>query len=430
MDSGGLVAGDVIRYGLASQDGPVSFATAWPSILSGCGEAQLTETAMLNCQAKAGDKLHVRRVASPLAEAQRVVVRFAAPYPTGELPDEYLNGVIHDVGCVWTGQLVDIRIGGASRRLRVDRIQLAPAGTELAAGECAVAVPALTQVVIARDVDESVGPSLHAEWTSIGGLESEIAEVRLLVGAALNEPEVFLEHGLLPPRGVLLYGPPGTGKTLIARAVAHASGAEVHVINGAEVMSRYYGESEARLREIFDQARQRSPSIVFIDEIDALCPKRGDSESEAGKRVVTTLLTLLDGADGRAGDRVVVLGATNRPNAIDAALRRPGRFDREIEIPIPTLAGRQRILEKKLARMPNLLTETQTAAVAAATHGFVGADIDALLREAAVVAIKTRATTGSTAGAALPVLTNADVAAAMKTVRPSTMREVTLEIPN
>ncbi|KAJ2312858.1 AAA+-type ATPase, partial [Coemansia sp. RSA 2705] len=285
-------------------------------------------------------------------------------------------------------------------------------------------------VVIARDVDETVGPSLHAEWTSIGGLESEIAEVRLLVGAALNEPEVFLEHGLLPPRGVLLYGPPGTGKTLIARAVAHASGAEVHVINGAEVMSRYYGESEARLREIFDQARQRSPSIVFIDEIDALCPKRGDSESEAGKRMVTTLLTLLDGADGRAGDRVVVLGATNRPNAIDAALRRPGRFDREIEIPIPTLAGRQRILEKKLARMPNLLTETQTAAVAAATHGFVGADIDALLREAAVVAIKTRATTGSTAGAALPVLTNADVAAAMKTVRPSTMREVTLEIPN
>ncbi|KAJ2757651.1 AAA+-type ATPase, partial [Coemansia nantahalensis] len=187
------------------------------------------------------------------------------------------------------------------------------------------------------------------------------------------------------------------------------------------VVGKYYGESEARLRAIFDEARQQSPSIVFIDELDALCPRRGDGE--AGARVVATLLTLLDGAGQRAGDRVVVLGATNRPDAIDPALRRPGRLDREIEIPIPTRAGRHSILAKKLAATPHTLTDDQIDALAAATHGFVGADLAALLREAAVAAIRRH---GRADGLAV---TPADTAAALKTVRPSTMREVALEIP-
>ncbi|KAJ2182105.1 AAA+-type ATPase [Coemansia sp. RSA 1807] len=425
MDDGGLVAGDIVRLSLSEREGPAAFGTAWPSILCNHGEMQLTETAMLNCQAKAGDRMRVERVTSSPLEAQRIAVSFTAPYPAHELPSTYAKGVLSEAGCVWLGQLVDVNIGGALRRLRVRSVRLATTGAELQIGKCALATPELLQVEIVDDVSYSVNTQRHVDYDSIGGLEREIGEVRRLVEAALNEPELFLDYGLQPPRGVLLYGPPGTGKTLIARAVAQASGAEVHVINGAEVMSKYYGESEARLREIFTQARQHSPSIVFIDEIDALCPKRGDSESEAGKRVVATLLTLMDGAGEHSGDRVVVLGATNRPGAIDAALRRPGRFDREIEIPIPSQIGRRHILEKKLVVMPNTLTSAHMDAVAAATHGFVGADIDALLREAAIVAIKSRAASDLQ----LPVITNADVVAAMKVVRPSTMREVTLEIP-
>ncbi|KAJ2708604.1 AAA+-type ATPase, partial [Coemansia sp. D1744] len=391
MDDGGLVAGDIVRLSLSEREGPTAFGTAWPSILCNHGEMQLTETAMLNCQAKAGDRMRVERVTSSPLEAQRIAVSFTAPYPAHELPSTYAKGVLSEAGCVWLGQLVDVNIGGALRRLRVRSVRLATTGAELQIGKCALATPELLQVEIVDDVSYSVNTQRHVDYDSIGGLEREIGEVRRLVEAALNEPELFLDYGLQPPRGVLLYGPPGTGKTLIARAVAQASGAEVHVINGAEVMSKYYGESEARLREIFTQARQHSPSIVFIDEIDALCPKRGDSESEAGKRVVATLLTLMDGAGEHSGDRVVVLGATNRPGAIDAALRRPGRFDREIEIPIPSQIGRRHILEKKLVVMPNTLTSAHMDAVAAATHGFVGADIDALLREAAIVAIKSRA---------------------------------------
>ncbi|KAJ2582309.1 AAA+-type ATPase, partial [Coemansia sp. RSA 1797] len=324
MDDGGLVAGDIVRLSLSEREGPAAFGTAWPSILCNHGEMQLTETAMLNCQAKAGDRMRVERVTSSPLEAQRIAVSFTAPYPAHELPSTYAKGVLSEAGCVWLGQLVDVNIGGALRRLRVRSVRLATTGAELQIGKCALATPELLQVEIVDDVSYSVNTQRHVDYDSIGGLEREIGEVRRLVEAALNEPELFLDYGLQPPRGVLLYGPPGTGKTLIARAVAQASGAEVHVINGAEVMSKYYGESEARLREIFTQARQHSPSIVFIDEIDALCPKRGDSESEAGKRVVATLLTLMDGAGEHGGDRVVVLGATNRPGAIDAALRRPG----------------------------------------------------------------------------------------------------------
>ncbi|KAJ2827008.1 AAA+-type ATPase [Coemansia erecta] len=426
MDDGGLVAGDIVRLSLAGKDGSVAFAIAWPSILCDRGEMQLTETAMLNCQAKAGDRLCVERVAAPPDEAQMITVSFTAPYPAHELPSAYVKGVLIELGCVWAGQLVDIDIGGATRRLRIGSVRLATKGVDLLFGNCALVSPAILQVEISESAIMPAESRRHVGYDSIGGLESEVAEVRRLVEAAINEPDMFLEYGLQPPRGVLLYGPPGTGKTLIARAVAQASGAEVYVINGAEVISKYYGESEARLREIFDEARQHSPSIVFIDEIDALCPRRGDGEGEAGKRVVTTLLTLLDGVDGRAGDRVVVLGATNRPSAIDAALRRPGRFDREIEIPIPTQMGRRHILERKLADMPNTLSIEHVDAVAAATHGFVGADIDALLREAAVIAIKRH----SDSKTALPVIADADIAAAMKAVRPSTMREVTLEIPN
>ncbi|KAJ2159430.1 AAA+-type ATPase [Coemansia sp. RSA 552] len=429
MDSGGLVAGDVVRFHLADQapgDGPVAFGIAWPSALGDTGKIQLTPTALLNCQAKLGDVLHVERARESPPVARQVAVSFTAPYPAEELPAAYVGGVLGDMGCVWPGQLVDVEIGGAKRRLRVDHVRLAQADKTLDPGSCATVVADSVQVDVCNGRSEATCEGPVVGWEAVGGLESEVGEVRRLVDAALNEPQAFRDYGLRPPRGVLLYGLPGTGKTLIARAVASASGASVHVINGAEIVGRFYGESEARLRGVFDRARQQSPSIVFIDEIDALCPRRGDGESDTARRMVATLLNLLDGAGGPDNDRVVVLGATNRPQALDAALRRPGRFDREIEIPIPSQAARRSILAKKLAAMPSSLSSEQTDAVAAVTHGFVGADIDALVREAAVTAIRRRAATG-TEGLAV---TYADIVAAMRVVRPSTMREVTLEIPS
>ncbi|KAJ1734050.1 AAA+-type ATPase [Coemansia biformis] len=429
MGANGLVAGDVVRFRPAggAADGPVAFGTAWPLVLGEREEVQLTDAALLNCQAKLGDALLVERVAGPLATAQRVTVSLAARHGSGQLAGGYIKEALVDMGCVCPGQLVDIALGGNRQRIRIVSVRTAPAGTALLAGDCAVVSSDHTQVMVVDGDGDSTDAGIGSQppaalESSIGGLEDEVAEVRRLVDAALWEPEAFAAYGLQAPRGVLLSGPPGTGKTLIAREVAAASGATVRVINGAEIVSKFYGESEARLRSIFDEARQQSPSIVFIDELDALCPKRG--EGDAGARVVATLLTLLDGVGRRGGDRVVVLGATNRPDAIDSALRRPGRFDREIEIPIPTRQGRRSILAKKLAAMPNTLTDAQVDALAAVTHGFVGADLAALLRESAVAAIRRHDRAGALA------VGYADAEAAMKVVRPSTMREVALEIPS
>ncbi|KAJ2716842.1 AAA+-type ATPase [Coemansia spiralis] len=425
MAGHGLTAGDVVRLQAANAgpESPVAFGTAWPVALGAEGEVQLTDAALVNCQAKLGDTLRVERVAGALAEAQRITVCLAAQQAaTRQLAPAYARETLVDMGCVWVGQLVDIALGGTRQRFRV--VQVQTAGAALAHGECAEVSSARTQVTVVESGDGEADKDGQAAALvgSIGGLEGEVCEVRRLVDAALWQPEAFAEFGLPAPRGVLLFGPPGTGKTLVARAVAAASGATVRVINGAEVVGKYYGESEARLRAIFEEARAQSPSIVFIDELDALCPRRGDGE--AGARVVATLLTLLDGAGQRAGDRVVVIGATNRPDAIDPALRRPGRLDREIEIPIPTREARRSILAKKLAPMPHALSEAQIDALAATTHGFVGADLAALLREAAVAAIRRH---GRADGLAV---TQADAAVALKAVRPSTMREVALEIPS
>ncbi|KPP74467.1 spermatogenesis-associated protein 5-like, partial [Scleropages formosus] len=198
-------------------------------------------------------------------------------------------------------------------------------------------------------------------YSMIGGLSSQLAAIRETIELPLKHPELFKSYGIPPPRGVLLYGPPGTGKTMIGRAVASEVGAHMTVINGPEIMSKYYGESEARLRQIFADASQRRPAIIFIDELDALCPKREDAQNEVEKRVVASLLTLMDGigAEGHSG-QLLVLGATNRPHALDPALRRPGRFDKELEVGVPSAL----------------------AALADGAHGYVGADLAAVCKEA------------------------------------------------
>jgi transitional endoplasmic reticulum ATPase len=222
-------------------------------------------------------------------------------------------------------------------------------------------------------------------YEDIGGLHEEIQRVREMVELPLRHPELFQRLGIEPPKGVLLHGPPGCGKTLLARAVANESEANFYSINGPEIMSKFYGESEARLREIFQQAQQNAPSIIFIDELDSLAPKREEVTGEVERRVVAQLLALMDGLGGRGN--VIVIGATNRPGALDPALRRPGRFDREIEISVPDKGGRHEVLQIHTRGMP-LAQDVDLNKLAAMTHGYTGADLSSLGRETAMKALR------------------------------------------
>ncbi|XP_069349275.1 ATPase family gene 2 protein homolog A isoform X1 [Eulemur rufifrons] len=272
-------------------------------------------------------------------------------------------------------------------------------------------------------------------YDMIGGLNSQLKVIREMIELPLKQPKLFKSYGIPAPRGVLLYGPPGTGKTMIARAVANEVGAYVSVINGPEIISKFYGETEARLRQIFAEATLRHPSIIFIDELDALCPKREGAQNEVEKRVVASLLTLMDGigSEGSEG-QVLVLGATNRPHALDPALRRPGRFDKEIEIGIPNAQDRLDILQKLLRRVPHLLTEAELLQLANSAHGYVGADLKALCNEAGLCAMRRvlrkqpNLTDSKVAG--MVKITLNDFLQGMNDIRPSAMREVAVDVPN
>ncbi len=274
-------------------------------------------------------------------------------------------------------------------------------------------------------------------YEDIGGLDDELQRVREMIELPLKHPELFRRLGIDPPKGVLLYGPPGTGKTLIAKAVANESGASFYSIQGPEIMSKFYGQSEEKLREKFEEAEKNSPSIIFIDELDSIAPKRDDVQGEVERRVVAQLLTLMDGLSDRGN--VIVIAATNREGSIDPALRRPGRFDREIEIGVPDRDGRKEILEIHTRGMPfegkdkdreKLLDE-----LANITHGFVGADLEALGREAAMKALR-RYLPEFDLDKPIPTeviekmeVTREDFMKAFKEVEPSAMREVMVEIP-
>ncbi|XP_071975475.1 ATPase family gene 2 protein homolog A isoform X1 [Engystomops pustulosus] len=269
----------------------------------------------------------------------------------------------------------------------------------------------------------------------IGGLQSQLKEIRETIELPLKQPELFKSYGIPPPRGVLLYGPPGTGKTLIARAIANEVGAHVSVINGPEIMSKFYGESEARLRQIFAEASQRLPSIIFIDELDALCPKREGAQNEVEKRLVASLLTLMDGIGSEESQgQLLVLGATNRPHSLDPALRRPGRFDKEIEIGVPNAQGRLDILQRILVKVPHQLTEEELSDLANSAHGYVGADLAALCKEAGLNALRRKlgemCNPSDSEVAGSVVITLNDFLQAMNDVRPSAMREVAVDVPN
>ncbi len=290
-----------------------------------------------------------------------------------------------------------------------------------------------TEIVVKEEpLKEEMLKLPQVSYEDIGGLEDEIMKIREMIELPLKHPELFERLGIDPPKGVLLYGPPGTGKTLIARAVANESGASFFTINGPEIMSKFYGQSEENLRRTFEEADKNAPSIIFIDEIDAIAPKREEVHGEVERRVVSQLLTLLDGLKGRG--KIIVIGATNRPDSLDPALRRPGRLDREIEIGVPDRKGRKEILQIHTRGMP-LAKDVNIDELADVTHGFVGADLAALAREAAMSALR-RYLPKIDLDKPIPteilkemMVKMDDFKEALKSVEPSALREVMVEIP-
>jgi len=276
-------------------------------------------------------------------------------------------------------------------------------------------------------------PRTHS-YEDIGGLGRQVQRIREMIELPLRYPEVFERLGIDPPKGVLLHGPPGCGKTLIARSIAHETEANFFSVNGPEIIHKFYGESEAHLRRIFEEASRKGPSIIFIDEIDAIAPPRERAVGEVEKRVVAQLLALMDGLNRRTN--VIVIAATNLPNSVDPALRRPGRFDREIAIPIPDRNGRQQILEIHTRGMP-LGSDVDLVRLAEGSHGFVGADLEALCREAAMSSLRRILDAIDLTGGSLPYerllaleVNMADFSAARNEVEPSALREVFVEVPS
>jgi transitional endoplasmic reticulum ATPase len=285
----------------------------------------------------------------------------------------------------------------------------------------------------AVDFDDGVLPDVTYE--DVGGLREEVKKIREMIELPLKHPEIFDKLGIEPPKGVILHGPPGTGKTLLAKAVASESDAHFILLNGPECMSKFYGESEKRIRDIFEEAEKNAPTIIFIDEIDAIAPKREDVQGEVERRVVSQLLTMMDGLKSRG--RVVVIGATNRINSMDPAIRRPGRFDREVGISVPDKNGRLNVLKIHTRNMP-LDKDVNLDILASKTHGFVGADLSALTKEAAMNVLrkiapelKLEEDEEIPAEVLDKILIRAeDFDDALKVVTPSAMREVLVEAPN
>ena len=298
----------------------------------------------------------------------------------------------------------------------------------------AVLISPTTTLTMGQGLDEKVITSQRLSYEDVGGLKGQVRRIREMIELPLRYPEIFDRLGIDAPKGVLLTGPPGCGKTLIARIIAQETDAQFFTISGPEIVHKFYGESEAHLRKIFDEASSKGPSIIFLDEIDSIAPRRDKVVGDVEKRIVAQLLALMDGLKGRG--KVIVIAATNLPNALDPALRRPGRFDREISIPIPDREGRQEIIEIHSAGMP-LDTDVEQNLLADITHGFVGADLEALCREAAMSALRRLLPEIDFSASELPydklsdlTVTMNDFRAALCEVSPSAIRELFVDIPD
>jgi transitional endoplasmic reticulum ATPase len=415
----GLSPGDIIEIiGKKS-----TVAIVWPPYKEddGMGLIRIDGEIRKNAGVSVGDYVTIRKArAEP---AKKIVL---APFEN--LP------FVGDLSRIVRSQLLNLPV------MRGDVIVIPVLGMGI---ELKVVTTSPTNVVIVTEntvIEVSSTPVKRVEevggvtYEDIGGLHEELQRIREMVELPLKHPELFRHLGIEPPKGVILWGPPGCGKTLIAKAIANETGAHFISINGPEIMSKFYGESEARLREIFKEAEENAPSIIFIDELDAIAPKRSEVTGEVERRVVSQLLTLMDGLKSRG--QVIVIGATNRIDAVDPALRRPGRFDREIRIGVPDRNGRKEILQIHTRRMP-LANDIDLDELANITHGFTGADLAALCREAAMNALRRFLPKIDLEKETIPAevleelkVTREDFMNALKVVQPSALREVILEIPN
>ncbi len=366
-----------------------------------------------------GDAITVRKIKAVAAE--KIVVAPLEAIPP--IDERYLADALESVPLIKGDNVMVPYFGG---RLTFQVIGVTPTAD-------AVLVTQKTVFHIAEK-GETLRGVPQVTYEDIGGLTDEIKKVREMIELPLRHPEIFEKLGIEAPKGVLLYGPPGTGKTLLAKAVANESNAHFISISGPEIMSKFYGESEARLREIFKEAREKSPSIIFIDEIDSIAPKREEVTGEVERRVVSQMLSLMDGLEARG--KVIVISATNRPNAIDPALRRPGRFDREIEIKVPDKKGRGDILAIHSRNMP-LTDDVDMTKMAAVSHGFVGADLEYLCKEAAMKCLRRLLPEINLEDEKLSpetldklIVNGDDFTKALVEVTPSGMREVFIENPD
>ncbi|MDK2915420.1 MAG: transitional endoplasmic reticulum ATPase, partial [Thermococcaceae archaeon] len=481
----GVQSGDIVEI-IGTKN---TAAVVWPAYPEdeGLDIIRMDGTIRKNAGVGLGDEVTIRK--ADVKEAKRVIVAPTEPIRFGGDFVEWLHGRL-------VGRPV----------VRGDYIKIGVLGQELTFVVTATTPAGIVQITEFTDFQISDKPvkevtktaTLGVTYEDIGGLKDVIQKVREMIELPLKHPELFERLGIEPPKGVLLYGPPGTGKTLLAKAVANEANAHFIAINGPEIMSKYYGESEERLREVFKEAEENAPAIIFIDEIDSIAPKREEVSGEVEKRVVSQLLTLMDGLKGRG--KVIVIAATNRPDAIDPALRRPGRFDREIEVGVPDKQGRKEILQIHTRGMPiepefrkskvieileelernetyrsaaerairkvkeardeeeirralkdadeggNLYEEVKARLIdalleelAEVTHGFVGADLAALAREAAMAALRRLINEGKIDFEAEHIprevleelkVTRRDFYEALKMVEPSALREVLLEVPN
>jgi transitional endoplasmic reticulum ATPase len=416
----GWVSGDAIEI----EGKRKTFALLWPGLSadSGRGIVRIDGRVRNNAGVGIDDKVVVRKSDAKQAEAITLAPTEPLRITGGE---EYLSQFL-DGRVVSRGDVVTINV----MKRHIDLVV-----TRVVPSVKAAIVGQNTQIEISDQVAKPAERNLPSiSYEDIGGLRNEIVKVREMIELPMKHPELFERLGIQAPKGVLLHGPPGTGKTLLAKAVANETNAHFISLSGPEIMSKYYGESEERLREIFNEAEKNAPSIIFIDEIDSIAPKREEVTGEVEKRVVAQLLALMDGMQSRG--KVVVIAATNRPNALDPALRRPGRFDREIVIGVPDQAGRLEILQVHTRGMP-LAEGVDLQKLASSTHGFVGADLESLAKEAAMRSLRRVLPKIDLEKESIPaevlnkiIVTMDDFQGALTEVEPSAMREVLVEVPD
>ncbi len=417
----GISSGDIVKLiGKKEAAGIV-----WPALPEDEGKEIIRMDGIIrrNAGVSLGDKVRIEKAeqvpAKRIVLAPKEDMRYSAGF------ENYVKKRIIGKPFV-RGNVVPIGVFGTAIPLII--VQTFPQG---------IVIPTpSTEVIVKEEAVRSFESIPTVTYDDIGGLKDAIQKIREMVELPLRHPELFEKLGIEPPKGVLLYGPPGTGKTLLAKAVANESEANFYYIGGPEIVSKYVGESEKKLRDIFEKAEKNAPSIIFLDEIDAIAPKRGEVVGEVEKRVVSQLLTLMDGLKSRG--QVIVIGATNRVDSIDEALRRPGRFDREIEIGVPDMEGRKEILQIHTRNMP-LAKDVELKEIARLTHGYTGADLSALVKEAALKALRRLIEEGKidweTEQIPTEVLdeikvTKKDFLEAMREIQPSALREVFIERPN